>query len=140
MNLEWLFMSPKRAQKYVTLINDPLFFFSKKKLLSNHVVFYLLKALESADAGLTADIENDLVNIGDKAIMPLLVALESPNSKVQKHAAMALIRIGNQVIVPLLNEYRNKPDRKWMVDFIISEIQGYQTLEVDKKCFETMAS
>jgi HEAT repeat protein len=133
-------MSPNRVKKYVKLINYPSFLISNKKLLSNHVVLYLLKALESADPKLTADIENDLVNIGQRAIDPLITALESSNSKVKKHAAMALIRIGNDSIDPLLAEYGNKPEFAWMVEFISTEIKGTEaSIAKDSYC-ESIAS
>jgi hypothetical protein len=97
-----------------------------KNILSHDVVYYLIKALENADASLSSDIENDLVRIGKKSIMPCIEALKNPNQKVRKHAAMALIRIGVDSIEPLSVTKASSPEMEWAVEYIVSEILGSQ--------------
>jgi HEAT repeat protein len=115
-------------------------FISSKRFLSHDVVFYLLKALETSDYQLSVDIENDLVSIGDKAILPLLNALNSPNGKVRSTAAMALIRIGVDCIEPLMSLNFEKESDKWLRDFIIAEILGSQSVLENKKTYKSIAS
>jgi HEAT repeat protein len=133
-------MSLIRDQKIKKLISYPSNFISGKRLLSNNVVVYLLKALENADYQLCVDIENDFVVIGKRAIKYLIKALESSNKQVQRHAAMALIRMGSDVIAPLLNEFNNKPDKTWLADFIINEIQQKQEITIQNKFQKSIAS
>lgn len=123
-----------RLIKYSSVID------SNKKFLSNDLVLYLLKALESSDSQLCIDIENDLVKIGKKAINPLIKALESPNSKVRSYAAMALIRIGAEIIAPLKNEFKAKPEQQWMVDFIISQVNCSDASLGNAEVYESIAS
>lgn len=133
-------MSPNPEWKYVKLINSSTSFVSNRKLLSHDVIFYLLKALENADSDLSAVIENDLVLLGKKSISPLIQALDYPDEKVKGHVAMSLIRIGSDSLEPLLKAYGDKPELAWMVDFIVSEIQGKQEDTSDEEYINSIAS
>ena len=117
-------MSLTTKLRVMRLIKNPSFNDSKNIALSHDMALYLLKALESADKSLYADIENDLVDLGEDAIKPLIKSLNHKHPKVRSCAAMALIRIGNKAIDPLMKEYLPKQEYHWMLEYIVSEING----------------
>jgi HEAT repeat protein len=133
-------MSLVRDLGFMRLIKYSSVFDSNKKIFSNDLVLYLLKALESSEYPLSADIENDLVKLGKKAIKPLVRVLESPNTKVRSYAAMALIRIGSDIVEPLKKEFEGKEEYQWMVDFIVSEINGSSEPLANGNFFKSIAS
>lgn len=113
---------------------------SDKKYSSYDVVYFLIRALETADYQLRVDIENDLVKIGKKAVYALVEALNSSHEKVRSHVAMALIRIGADCIEPLNNKFKNNPEYHWVVDFIASEINEPNKIITANNYYESMAS
>lgn len=82
----------------------------------------LFEILKNSDPVLSAIIENQLVDLGKFQIDQIVKGLASSNSIIKKHAAMTLIRIGPDSIAPLVNEYSNKKELCWMIDFIVGEI------------------
>ena len=121
-------MSLAAKLKIMRVVKNPAVLGSNKNTLSRDLVEYLLKAVETADKALYADIENDLVEMGKDAVAPLVKALQSSNPKVRGCAAMALIRIGNDAVDPLLSEYLSKPKYHWMLEYILSEVRGPESL------------
>ena len=107
---------------------------NKLKLINNNtelgkkfpkeVIPYLLSAVENADAKLKIDIENQIVKIGEAAIPVLIESLISTKGAARGVAAMSLIRLGSASINPL----RDKKEIKWIVDYIINEIEGSKEL------------
>ena len=133
-------MSLPRDLKLIRLIKDASELNQKKRIFSNDIVVYLLKALENADRQLSADIENDLVMLGERAVNPLVKALSSSNEKVRGCAAMALIRIDNGVEKSLKLARTKKPDLAWVIDFIISQISGKKIIPVKNNHVKAIAS
>lgn len=93
--------------------------------LPTEVIPYLLKALESADPMLKADIENKIVEMGERVIPALAEALKTTTGTVKGVVAMTLIRLGNSSIPALNSVFTTKEDR-WVAEYVINEIRGSQ--------------
>lgn len=93
--------------------------------LPTEAVPYLLKALESADPMLKADIENKIVEMGERVLPSLAQALKTTTGTVKGVVAMTLIRLGSPSIAALNNVFTTKEDR-WVAEYVINEIRGSQ--------------
>ncbi len=89
-------------------------------------VHYLLKATENSEAKLRAEIENNLVKLGAKAVPHLINSLITIKGCSRGIAAMSIIRIGAPSIEFLGKFAKETPDFSWMAEYIINEIQGTQ--------------
>lgn len=101
---------------------------------------YLFKALENADKTLASEIENELVSLGSKALPHLVKALRNSNSTLRAHAGMALIRIGQESVTYLRAESKENPEAKWVMDFLIEQIQGSQNPVAQEELCKSIAS
>ena len=89
-------------------------------------IHYLLKAAENSDNKLRAEIENNLVKIGVKAVPHLINSLISLKGSPRGIAAMSIIRIGAPSVDFLIDFANDTPDFGWIADYIINEIKGTQ--------------
>jgi len=96
---------------------------NKEFSLSNYIC-YLMKAAENCDAKLRAEIENNIVKLGTKAIPYLASSLLSVKGAARGLAAMAIIRMGASAIEILKQEAEKTADFSWMAQYIINEISG----------------
>lgn len=85
---------------------------------------YLLKAIESADNKMKSEIENKIVEMGEKAVFELVIALQSTTGAVRGIVAMSLVRIGRASVDALEKSGLKNPDFKWVADYLIAEIEG----------------
>jgi len=97
-----------------------------KEFSLSSYIHYLLKAAESSDAKLRAEIENNLVKLGAKAVPHLINSLISLKGSSRGIAAMCIIRIGSPSIELLENFAKDTPDFGWIAKYIIGEILGTQ--------------
>lgn len=98
---------------------------NKEFSLSNYIC-YLLKAAENCDAKLRAEIENNIVKLGVKAVPHLINSLMTVKGAARGLAAMVIIRIGMPAVEILRNTAENTPDFHWISEYVINEIMGTQ--------------
>ncbi|OGI00661.1 MAG: hypothetical protein A2104_06390 [Candidatus Melainabacteria bacterium GWF2_32_7] len=98
----------------------------KSKKFPKDVIPYLLKASENADNKTRNDIENHIVKMGESAIPTLINALRNSKGTTRALIAMTLIRLGSASIEPLQVAYEKNLENQWIVNYIVSEIQGTQ--------------
>lgn len=89
-------------------------------------IYYLLKAAENSDPKLRAEIENNIVKLGLKAVPSLIDTIMAIKGPARGLAAMAIIRIGAASIEMLEDTAVLVPDFAWIADYIIGEISGTQ--------------
>lgn len=97
-----------------------------KEFSLSKYICYLLKAAENCDAGLRAEIENNIVKLGVKAVPYLINSLMTLKGASRGLAAMAIIRMGAASVEILRNTASKTPDFVWMAEYIINEIVGTQ--------------
>ncbi len=85
---------------------------------------YFLTKLEDADNKSKNEIENMLVNIGDKAVPELVDKLQVVKGTVRGIVAMILIRIGEPSVDYLKRAAKINKDFEWIADYLITEING----------------
>lgn len=113
------------ALKVTNIINKLQFANEDDKEYSlSSYIFYLLKAAESSDQKLRAEIENNIIKLGVKAVPYLIDSLMTIKGASRGLAAMALIRIGFESIEFLTKTAEANPDFGWVADYIIAEIHG----------------
>lgn len=83
---------------------------------------YLLNKLENADAVLKNNIENKIVNIGEKIIPDLLRNLPTATGVKRGVIVMALIRNGRLAIEYVKNFAKENYQSAWMAHYILNEI------------------
>ena len=99
---------------------------NNKEFSLSSYVYYLLKAAENSDQKLRAEIENNIVKLGVKAVPYLINSLMTIKGTARGLAAMAIIRIGASSVEILENTAQETPDFGWMAEYIINEIEGTQ--------------
>jgi hypothetical protein len=97
-----------------------------KEFSLSSYINYLLKAAENSDQKLRAEIENNLVRLGAKAVPYLLDSLMTIKGCSRGIAAMTIIRIGKSSMEFLGVFAKENPRFAWMAEYIINEIQGTQ--------------
>lgn len=85
---------------------------------------YFLTKLEDADNKSKNEIENMLVDIGDKAVPELVDKLQVVKGTVRGIVAMILIRIGEPSVDYLKRAAKINKDFEWIADYLITEING----------------
>lgn len=98
---------------------------NKEFSLTNYIC-YLLKAAENCDPKLRAEIENNIVKLGVKAVPHLINSLMTVKGAARGLAAMAIIRIGLPAVEILRTAAENTPDFFWISEYVIDEIMGTQ--------------
>jgi HEAT repeat protein len=116
----------KETMKLVKSDND----ISRK--FPKETIPYLLKAIESADNKMKSDIENKIVDMGEKAVSELVDALQNTTGSVRGIVAMSLIRIGRTSIEALKKSGLKNPEFKWVADYLTAEIEGSRTALASK--------
>jgi len=96
---------------------------NKEFSLTNYIC-YLLKAAENCDAPLRAEIENNIVKLGIKAVPHLANSLLTVKGAARGLAAMAIIRMGFSAVEILKQEAEKNADFNWIAKCIINEISG----------------
>ena len=99
---------------------------NNKEFSLSSYVYYLLKAAENSDQKLRAEIENNIVKLGVKAVPYLINSFMTIKGTARGLAAMAIIRIGASSVEILENTAQETPDFGWMAEYIINEIEGTQ--------------
>ena len=89
-------------------------------------IFYLLRAAEGAEPKVKAEIENNIVKLGTKAVPHLIDSMIVPEAVSRGLAAMAIIRIGFESVELLQDKADEFPEFSWVADYIINEIKGTQ--------------
>lgn len=97
-----------------------------KEFSLSSYIHYLLKAAENSDPKLRAEIENNIVKLGTKAVPHLIESLMTIKGTARGLAAMAIIRIGAASIELLKETAIKTPDFIWVAEYIINEIRGTQ--------------
>ncbi len=83
-----------------------------------------LNRLENADNAVKNKIENELVNIGEKAVPSLVDSLQVATGRTRGIVAMILIRIGESSIGYLKKAAKKNSDFEWIANYLITEIKG----------------
>jgi hypothetical protein len=99
---------------------------NNKEFSLSSYVYYLLKAAENSDPKLRAEIENNIVKLGVKAVPYLINSLMTIKGTARGLAAMAIIRIGLPSIEILEDTAEKTSDFAWMAEYITNEITGTQ--------------
>jgi len=82
----------------------------------------ILSELSSADNKAKNRLENELVNLGSKAIEPLVETLKIVKGSLRGIVAMTLIRIGEPSVAYLNKAAQENKDFEWVAKYLISEI------------------
>lgn len=85
---------------------------------------YFLTKLEDADNKSKNEIENLLVNIGDRAVPELVDRMQVVKGSVRGIVAMILIRIGEPSVDCLKRAAKINKDFEWIANYLITEING----------------
>lgn len=94
----------------------------EKSESTNESIQYFLSKLENADNISKNEIENRLVNIGQKAVPELVSQLQVVQGTKRGVVAMTLIRIGEASVECLMQAAKNNKDFEWVAQYLISEI------------------
>lgn len=84
----------------------------------------ILSQLENADNKSKNEIENMIVNIGDKAVPELVDQLQVVKGAIRGIVAMILIRIGEPSVDCLQRAAKSNKDFEWIAKYLITEIKG----------------
>ena len=95
---------------------------NNKEELMTISVTELISKLDEADVKAKNDIENVLVNIGEKAVPELVNQLQAVTGKIRGVVAMTLIRIGEPSVSFLRNAASGNKDFEWVANYLINEI------------------
>lgn len=91
---------------------------------TNQNIDYFLTKLENADNKSKNEIENLIVNIGDKAVPELVDKMQVVKGTVRGIVAMILIRIGEPSVDYLKRAAKINKDFEWIAKYLITEING----------------
>lgn len=86
--------------------------------------FKLLMEKVIADNTLKNDIENDIVQSGEKFVPDLVSYIQTAKGLTRGLCAMCLIRIGEACISFLEDAAMTNKEFAWAADYIINEIRG----------------
>ena len=84
----------------------------------------ILSKLENADNTVKNQVENELVNIGEKVLPELVHELQVVKGIKRGVVAMTLIRIGDASVKYLEQAAQSNKDFEWVAQYLIREIKG----------------
>lgn len=84
----------------------------------------ILSKLENADNTVKNQVENELVNIGEKVLPELVQELQIVRGIKRGVVAMTLIRLGDASVEYLKKAAEDNKDFEWVAEYLIREIEG----------------
>lgn len=92
--------------------------------VTSELITNLLKIAQNSDNKVKSEIENKIVEIGERAIPELIKTVSSSKGVSRGIASMSLIRIGASSISALLAEAKNNVEFAWVAEYLVKEIEG----------------
>ncbi|MBP3924959.1 hypothetical protein J6E39_06935 [bacterium] len=86
----------------------------------------ILSKLENADNTVKNQVENELVNIGEKVLPELVHELQVVKGIKRGVVAMTLIRLGDASVEYLKKAAEDNKDFEWVAEYLIREIEGIE--------------